>query len=202
MEFNIQNTVHPEGKTTYNVAGEIRGTDKGKEIVMPGGHLDWWHSATGATDNAIGSSIIMEAARIIQALRLKPLRIVRVAPWSGEEEGLPGSLAYVKQPFGTFEDPKAEFATLDCYCNVDTGTGRPRGAGICGPAEAAAIMRRVLDPFSDLGGMGANATASRATGGTDSTSFNNAGLPGIGFQQDPMVPRFTKETMPGPVPAR
>ncbi len=184
LEFNIQNSVYPEGKTTYNVAGEIRGTDKANEIVMLGGHLDSWHSATGATDNAIGSSIMMEAARIIQALGLKPRRTIRVALWSGEEEGLLGSLAYVKQHFGTFEDPKPEFATLDCYFNVDTGTGRPRGAGIFGPPAAAAILRSALDPFADLGVVGANATASRATGGTDSTSFNNAGLPGIGFQQD------------------
>ena len=153
---------------------------------MLGGHLDSWHSATGATDNAIGSSIMMEAARIIQALNLKPRRTIRVALWSGEEEGLLGSLAYVKQHFGTFENPKPEFATLDCYFNIDTGTGRPRGASIFGPPEAAAILRRAFDPLADLGVMGANPTASRATGGTDSTSFNNAGLPGIGFQQDPI----------------
>ena len=186
LEFNIQNTLYPEGKTTYNVSGEIPGTDKADEIVMLGGHLDSWHSATGATDNGIGSSMMMEAARIIQALGLKPRRTIRVALWSGEEEGLLGSLAYVKQHFGTFENPKPEFARLDCYFNIDSGTGRPRGASVFGPAAAAAIMRSALDPFADLGVMGANPTSSRATGGTDSTSFNNAGLPGIGFQQDPI----------------
>jgi carboxypeptidase Q len=185
-EFNIVNRDYPEGKTSYNVVGEIPGTDKAEEIVMLGGHLDSWQSATGATDNAIGSAIMMEAARIIQSLGLKPRRTIRVALWSGEEEGLLGSLAYVKQHFGTFEDPKPEFARLDCYFNVDTGTGRVRGGSVFGPAEAAGILRRALDPFSDLGVFGASATASRATGGTDSTSFNNAGLPGIGMQQDPI----------------
>ncbi len=186
LEFDIRNTLYPEGKTAYNVAGEIPGTDKAGEIVMLGGHLDSWHSATGATDNGIGSSIMMEAARIIQALGIKPRRTIRVALWSGEEEGLLGSLAYVKQHFGTFENPKPEFATLDCYFNIDSGTGRPRGGSVFGPPEAAAVLRRALDPFADLGVMGANPTSSRATGGTDSTSFNNAGLPGIGMQQDPI----------------
>ncbi|HLK65859.1 MAG TPA: M20/M25/M40 family metallo-hydrolase [Bryobacteraceae bacterium] len=185
-EFNIVNHEYPEGKTSYNVVGEIPGTDKADEIVMLGGHLDSWHSATGATDNGIGSAIMMEAARIIQSLGLKPRRTIRVALWSGEEEGLLGSLAYVKQHFGTFEDPKPEFAKLDCYFNVDTGTGRVRGASVFGPPEAAAVLRRALDPFADLGVFGASATTSRATGGTDSTSFNNAGLAGIGFSQDPI----------------
>jgi len=117
---------------------------------------------------------------------LKPRRTIRVALWSGEEEGLLGSLAYVKQHFGSFEDPKPEFAKLDCYFNIDSGTGRPRGGSVFGPPAAAAILRRALDPFADLGVMGANPTSSRATGGTDSTSFNNAGLPGIGMQQDPI----------------
>ena len=99
MEFHIVNHVYPEGKTSYNVVGEIPGSDKADEIVMLGGHLDSWHAATGATDNAIGSAIMMEAARLIQALGLKPRRTVRVALWSGEEEGLLGSLAYVKAAF-------------------------------------------------------------------------------------------------------
>ncbi len=186
MEFNIVNHVYPEGKTSYNVVGEIPGTDKADEVVMLGGHLDSWHAATGATDNAIGSTIMMEAARLIQKLGLKPRRTIRVALWSGEEEGLLGSLAYVKQHFGTFENPKPEFAKLDCYFNVDTGTGRLRGAGIFGPAEAAALLRPVLTQYKEWGVGGASSTASRATGGTDSTSFNNAGLPGVGFSQDPI----------------
>jgi carboxypeptidase Q len=186
MEFTIVNHIYPEGKTSYNVVGEIPGSDKADEVVMLGGHLDSWHSATGATDNAIGSSIMLEAARLIQTMGLKPRRTVRVALWSGEEEGLLGSLAYVKQHFGTAEDPKPEWSKLDCYFNVDTGTGRLRGAGIFGPPDAAAVLRPVLSQFEDWGMMGANTTSSRATGGTDSTSFNNAGLPGVGFSQDPI----------------
>ncbi len=186
MELNIINHIYPEGKTSYNVVGEIPGTDKADEVVMLGGHLDSWHAGTGATDNAIGSTIMLEAARLIQTMGLKPRRTVRVALWSGEEEGLLGSLAYVKEHFGTFENPKPEFAKLDCYFNVDTGTGRLRGAGIFGPPAAADVFRPVLAQYTDWGMFGANTTASRATGGTDSTSFNNAGLPGIGFQQDPI----------------
>jgi carboxypeptidase Q len=186
MEFHIVNHVYPEGKTSYNVVGEIPGTDKADEIVMLGGHLDSWHAATGATDNAIGSAIMMEAARLIQSLGLKPRRTVRVALWSGEEEGLLGSLAYVKQHFGTAENPRPEFAKLDCYFNVDTGTGRLRGAGIFGPPESAALLRPVLAQYTDWGVFGVSTTNSRATGGTDSTSFNNAGLPGVGFSQDPI----------------
>jgi hypothetical protein len=244
LEFTIVNHTYPEGKTSYNVVAEIPGSDKADEIVMLGGHLDSWHSATGATDNGIGSSIMLEAARLIQSLGLKPRRTVRVALWSGEEEGLLGSLAYVKEHFGTAENPKPEFARLDCYFNVDSGTGRLRGAGIFGPPEAALTLRGVLALFTDWGLFGVSSTNSRMTGGTDSTSFNNAGLPGIGFQQDPieygslthhtnldtyeriipedvkqasaevaaavwqvanrdqMIPRFSKDAMPAPVPAR
>ena len=186
MEFQIVNRDYPEGKTSYNVVGEIPGTDKADEIVMLGGHLDSWHAATGATDNAIGSAIMMEAVRLIQSMGLKPRRTVRVALWSGEEEGLLGSLAYVKQHFGTAENPRPEWAKLDCYFNVDTGTGRIRGAGIFGPPEAAAVLRPVLAQFTDWGVFGASTTSSRGIGGTDSTSFNNAGLPGVGFSQDPI----------------
>jgi hypothetical protein len=184
LEVNIANTWYPAGKTSYNVVAEIPGTDKASEVVMLGGHLDSWHVATGATDNAIGCAQMMEAARILQALGVKPRRTIRVALWSGEEEGLLGSLAYVKQHFGSAEAPTPEFATFDAYLNVDTGTGRIRGGSIFGPAEAAKVLRDALAPFKDAGVGGATATTSRATGGTDSTSFNNAGLPGIGFRQD------------------
>lgn len=186
MEFSIVNRTWPEGKTTYNVVAEIPGTDKAGEVVMLGGHLDSWHAATGATDNAAGASVMMEAARLIQALGLKPRRTIRVGLWSAEEQGLLGSSAYVKQHFGSFEDPKPEYAGLDCYFNVDSGTGRLRGASVFGPTEAAAVLRTALAPFQDLGVAGAMAISSRATGGTDSTTFNNAGLTGIGMQQDPI----------------
>ncbi|HYT65982.1 MAG TPA: M20/M25/M40 family metallo-hydrolase [Vicinamibacterales bacterium] len=184
LEAEIVNKWYPEGKTSYNAVAEIPGTDKKDAVVMAGGHLDSWHSATGATDNAIGCAIMMEAARILRALNVQPRRTIRIALWSGEEEGLLGSLAYVKAHFGSAEAPQPEFAKFDGYLNIDTGTGRLRGASVFGPPEAPRILREIFAPFKDLKIAGAIATSSRATGGTDSTSFNNAGLPGIGFSQD------------------
>ena len=186
LEFTIVNRTYPEGRTSYNAIAEIPGTDKKDEVVMLGGHLDSWHSATGATDNAIGCAVMMEAARILKAIGVKPRRTIRVALWSGEEQGLLGSQAYVREHFGTFENPKPEFAKFNGYFNIDTGTGRIRGATVFGPPEAAPIVREALAPFEDLGVVGAVATRSRRAGGTDSTSFNDAGLPGIGFGQDPI----------------
>ncbi len=185
LRVNIQNKEYPEGTTAYNAIGEIPGTDKKDEIVMLGGHYDSWHDATGATDNGIGSSMMLEAVRILAALHVKPRRTIRVALWSGEEEGLLGSLAYVKEHFGSFESQKPEYAKLDAYFNIDSGTGKPRGAGVFGPAGAADMVREAMMPFADWGFMGAIGSDSRRTGGTDSTSFNNAGLPGIGLAQDP-----------------
>src|SRR5690348_5639259 len=185
LRINIQNREYPKGTTVYNAIGEIPGTDKKDEIVMLGGHYDSWHDATGATDNGIGSSMMLEAIRLLAALHVKPRRTIRVALWSGEEEGLLGSLAYVSQHFGSFENPKPEYAKLDAYFNIDSGTGKPRGASVFGPQSAADIIDEDLKPFSDWGFMGAIPTDSRRTGGTDSTSFNNAGLPGIGLAQDP-----------------
>lgn len=186
LEFNIVNQVYPEGRTSYNATAEIPGSDKADEIIMLGGHLDSWHAATGATDNAIGCAIMMEAARIIKALGLKPRRTIRVALWSGEEQGLLGSRAYVKERFGSFEDPKPGYEKFGGYFNIDSGTGRVRGATVFGPPEAASILRSILEPFKGDGVAGAIATRSRTTGGTDSTSFNNAGLPGINLTQDPI----------------
>jgi carboxypeptidase Q len=186
LEFNIQNRIYPEGKTSFNTVAEIPGTDKKDEVIMLGGHLDSWHSATGATDNAIGCAIMMEAARILKSIGVKPRRTIRVALWSGEEEGLLGSQAYVKQHFGTFEDPRPEYATFDGYFNIDSGTGRVRGLSVFGPPEDGDILRQVVAPFSDLGVAGAIANKSRRLGGTDSTSFAQSGLPGIGMGQDPI----------------
>ncbi|MEO8660000.1 MAG: M20/M25/M40 family metallo-hydrolase [Bryobacteraceae bacterium] len=185
-QFDIVNRSYPEGETSYNVVAEIPGSDKAAEVVMLGAHLDSWHPATGATDNAIGCATMMEAARIIQSLGLKPRRTIRVALWSGEEQGLLGSLAYVKEHFGTFEDPRPEFPSLVAYFNADLGTGRVRGAAVFGPAEAATVVREALAPFEDLGLLGATASKSRDAVGTDSFSFNGAGLAGIIMMQDPI----------------
>ncbi|HSE16899.1 MAG TPA: M20/M25/M40 family metallo-hydrolase [Pyrinomonadaceae bacterium] len=186
LEFNIVNRTYPEGVTSYNTIAEIRGSDKADEVIMLGGHLDSWHAATGATDNAIGCTIMMEAVRILKTLGVKPRRTIRVALWSGEEQGLLGSQAYVKEHFGSFEEPKPGYEKFGGYFNIDSGTGRVRGAGVFGPPEAANILREILAPFKDDGIVGATATRSRRTGGSDHTSFNQAGLPGIGMGQDPI----------------
>lgn len=186
LEFNIVNRIYPEGSTSYNAIAEIPGTDKKDEVIMLGGHLDSWHAATGATDNAIGCAVMMEAARILQAIGVKPRRTIRVALWSGEEQGLLGSQAYVKEHFGAAEDPKPEFAKFGGYFNIDSGTGRARGMGIFGPPEAAEPLRQALAPFEDLGFYGVSASRSRGLGGSDNSSFNQAGLPGIGVLQDPI----------------
>ena len=185
LEINIVNQLFPEAKA-YNAVAEIPGTDKADEVVMLGGHLDSWHAATGATDNAIGCAVMMEAARILKAIGVRPRRTIRVALWGGEEQGLLGSKAYVREHFGTAENPKPEFFKFNGYFNVDSGTGRIRSASVFGPPEAATVLREIFKPFEDLGMMGASATTSRRSGGTDSTSFNEAGLPGIGLSQDPI----------------
>jgi len=186
LEFTIVNRDYPEGRTSYNAIAEIPGSDKANEVVMLGGHLDSWHAATGATDNAAGVAVMMEAARILKAIGVTPRRTIRVALWGGEEQGLLGSKAYVAEHFGTAENPKPEFAGFNGYFNVDTGTGRVRMATVFGPKEAADVLSTAFRPFEDIGLMGAIPTNSRRSGGTDSTSFNAAGLPGIGFGLDPM----------------
>lgn len=191
VEVNIVNRDYPEGKTSYNAIAEVPGTDKKDEVIMLGGHLDSWHAATGATDNAVGCATMMEAARIIHALVKAgaipaPRRTIRVALWSGEEQGLLGSLAYVKEHFGSAENPKPEFAKFGGYFNIDSGTGKARGMSVFGPEEAAAGLRAVLAPFEDYGFFGVLPSRSRGLGGSDHTSFNQAGLPGIGVAQDPI----------------
>ena len=186
LELTVVNHDYPEGTTTYNAVAEIPGTDKADEVIMLGGHLDAWHGATGTTDNASGSSVMMEAARILMALGVKPRRTIRVGLWGGEEQGLLGSQAYVAEHFGTFEAPKPDYGKFGGYFNYDSGTGRIRGGSVFGPPETATILREIFQPFADFGVVGAISTDSRRTGGTDSTSFNAAGLPGIGLGTDPI----------------
>lgn len=186
LEIAIENRSHPSGRTSYNVIGEISGSDKREEIVMLGAHLDSWHSAAGATDNAIGCAIILEAMRILLALDVRPRRTIRVALWSGEEQGLLGSQHYVAQHFGTAENPGPEFANLSAYINLDSGTGRVRGMNVFGPADSAAVLRQILRPFADIGVAGAVHHGVRKLRGTDATTFSRAGLPAIGVIQDPI----------------
>jgi len=186
LELDIVNTSFAEGRTQHNVVAEIPGTDKADEIIMLGGHLDSWHAATGATDNAIGCAVMLEAIRILRAVGVQPRRTIRVALWSGEEQGLLGSQAYVREHFGTFEKPRPEYDQFGGYFNIDSGTGRARGLTVFGPPQAATILRQAVLPFNGNGLLGATSTTSRRRGGSDHTSFNEVGLPGIGVAQDPI----------------
>jgi hypothetical protein len=178
----------------YNTIAEIPGTDPKlkDEIVMLGGHMDSWHSGTGATDNAAGVAVAMEAARIIQSLGLKPRRTIRVALWSGEEQGLLGSRAYVKEHFGEMQSAagqgapgaltkKPKYENLSAYFNLDNGTGKIRGVYMQGNAGVRPIFETWLAPFKEMGA--ATLTMSN-TGGTDHLAFDAIGLPGFQFIQD------------------
>jgi Zn-dependent M28 family amino/carboxypeptidase len=169
----------------YNVIGEIPGSDPKlkNEVVMLGGHLDSWHAATGATDNAAGCAVMMEAMRIIQSLGLKPKRTIRIALWSSEEQGLFGSKGYVAKHFG---DPKTmelkpEQEKIAAYYNLDNGGGKIRGIYLQGNETAGTIFSEWLKPFTTAG---ATTITSRNTGGTDHLSFDALGIPGFQFIQD------------------
>lgn len=183
----------------YNTVAEIPGTDLKDEVVMLGGHMDSWHSGTGATDNGSGVAVAMEAARIIKALGLKPRRTIRVALWSGEEQGLLGSRGYVAEHFGSRAGgdslaamfgggggeltTKPEYEKFSAYYNLDNGTGKIRGIYLQGNENVRSLFRDWLAPFRDMGA--ATITASN-TGGTDHQSFDAIGLPGFQFIQDPV----------------
>jgi hypothetical protein len=175
VEFNVQNQYFPEGKTSYVTVAEIPGTDKADEVVMLGGHLDSWTSATGATDNAIGCAIMMEAARIIETTGLKPRTHDRASDQS-DAEGLLGSFDYVKRHFGSAESPLADYPKLDAYWNIDDGTGLVRGASVFGPPPAAAVVAQYLKPFEDWGVYGANPSTARVEGGSDNARSRSQGF--------------------------
>jgi hypothetical protein len=185
LQFNIRNEVYENNLDSVNVVAEIPGNRKKDEIVMLGAHLDSWHGGTGATDNAAGSAVVMEAARILKSLNLPMDRTVRLALWGGEEEGLLGSRAYVKEHFADREIMKllAEHSKLAGYFNYDNGTGKIRGIYLQGNDMARPIFEAWLAPFKDLG---ATTITIRNTGGTDHQSFDAVGLPGFQFIQDPM----------------
>jgi len=169
----------------YNIVAEIPGTTKPDEVVMVGAHFDSWHTGTGATDNAAGSAVMMEVVRILKTLNLKMDRTVRIGLWAGEEEGLLGSKAYVKEHFG---DPKTmkvttQHAKLSGYFNLDNGSGKIRGVYLQGNDAMRPLFERWLAPFRDLG---VSTITIRNTGGTDHLSFDAVGLPGFQFIQDPL----------------
>jgi carboxypeptidase Q len=187
MEAEIKTSFYDKDPQGYNVIAEIPGTDKKlkDEVVMLGGHYDSWHSGTGATDNAAGSAVMMEAMRILKEIGFKPKRTIRIALWSSEEQGLYGSRGYVAKHFG---DPKTMTLTPDqkkvsAYYNLDNGTGAIRGVYAQGNIAVGPIFQEWLKPFNDIE---ANTVTIGNTGGTDHLSFNAVGIPGFQFIQDPM----------------
>ena len=191
LTFDIQTEVYKNDQMGFNVVGEIPGTTKKDEVVMLGGHLDSWQGSTGATDNGTGSSVAIEAVRILTQLHRPMARTVRIALWGGEEEGLLGSKFYVQQHFAPRDTMKQtpEYGKLDAYYNDDSGSGRFRGISADGNDEIASIFKQWAAPIRDLefqAVAGATAAPTREPGGTDSTSFSWIGLDGFGFMQDPL----------------
>jgi len=187
IEADIKTKFFDNDLQGYNVVAEIPGTDPKlkDEIVMLGGHLDSWHGATGATDNAAGCSVMMEAVRILKTLNIQPRRTIRIALWSGEEEGLLGSRAYVRNHIADTANGqwvlKAEHSKISAYYNLDNGTGKIRGVYLQGNETARSVFAKWLEPFND---MGAKTITINNTGGTDHLSFDRAGVPGFQFIQD------------------
>ena len=201
MSLDLAVQFNDDDPNAYNTVAEIPGTDLKEEVVMLGGHLDSWHSGTGATDNAAGVAVGMEAMRILKALDLKPRRTVRIGLWTGEEQGLYGSRAYVSKHFGKSYDAmaafggppdrskpptpdstqQAEFDKFSAYYNLDNGTGKIRGIYLQGNEAARPLFRKWLQPFRE---MGAQTISASNTGGTDHQSFDGIGLPGFQFIQD------------------
>jgi carboxypeptidase Q len=185
LEADVKTRFFNSDLQGYNVIAEIPGTDPNlkDEVVMLGGHLDSWHGATGATDNAAGCAVMMEAVRILKAIGVKPKRTIRIALWSGEEQGLHGSRNYVKN---NFADPakmelKPGHEKVSAYYNLDNGTGKIRGIYLQGNKNAGPIFESWLAPFAD---MGAKTVTISNTGGTDHLAFDAVGIPGFQFIQD------------------
>ena len=202
VEVDVRAQYHDQDLNAYNTIADIPGSDKKGEIVMMGAHLDSWHTGTGATDNAAGVVVMMEAARILKSLGVAPKRTIRIALWSGEEQGLLGSRAYVEEHFGKRAEPKdpeqaklpswartekgelmkkPDYAKFSAYFNVDNGTGKIRGIYAQENAAAAPLFDAWLRPFHDLG---ATTVTMRNTGSTDHVPFDEIGLPGFQFIQD------------------
>lgn len=176
----------------YNVIAEIPGTDLKDEVVMIGAHLDSWHSGTGATDNAAGSAVVLEAVRILKSLGVSPRRTIRIALWGGEEQGLIGSRNYVTRNLGKRLDKSFPYDSiqltdagkkLSVYFNMDNGTGKFRGVYLQGNENARPVFRAWLKPFNKLG---ASTLTADNTSGTDHLSFDAIGIPGFQFIQDPI----------------
>jgi hypothetical protein len=194
LSMNLQvEYSNPDGME-HNIIAEIPGTDLKDEVVMFGAHFDSWHSGTGATDNAAGSAVMLEAARIlmetIKETGVQPRRTLRIALWTGEEQGLLGSRAYVNKhiattdDLGNLQDVKPAQEKISAYYNLDNGTGKIRGVYQQGNELVGPIFREWLDPFKDLG---ATTLTLQNTGGTDHLSFHAVGIPAFQFIQDGMA---------------
>jgi hypothetical protein len=189
LAMQMQNTFYPANTSSFNIIGEIPGTDPAlkDQVVMIGAHFDSWHSGDGATDNGAGSGVMLEAMRLLKTLNLHPRRTIRIALWTGEEEGLLGSAAYVRQHFGTRDasgfHPTAEQQRLAAYFNVDNGSGKIRGVYLQGIEAERPIFDAWMAPFRNDG---MRTLTINNTGGTDHLSFIGVGLPGFQFIQDPL----------------
>jgi len=185
VQVDLQVKVPDAPVDAHNIVAEIPGTTKKDEVVMLGAHFDSWHTGTGATDNGAGSAVMIEVVRILKALNLKMDRTVRIALWSGEEQGILGSEAYVREHFA---DPATMHTTAAWdnfagYFNLDNGSGKIRGVYLQGNDAMRPIFEQWLHPFHDLG---VGTISIRNTGGTDHLSFDAVGLPGFQFIQDPL----------------
>jgi Zn-dependent M28 family amino/carboxypeptidase len=188
LELDMQNTFYDQ-PDVFNIIAEIPGTDPKlkDEVVMLGAHLDSWTFGTGATDNAAGSAMLMEAMRILKALNVQPRRTIRIALWTGEEQGALGSKAYVAQHFrdgkGESSTTKPEHETFSVYFNLDGGTGKIRGIFELGATAPGPIFDAWMVPFKE---MGMRTVSPWDVGGGDDLSFKQVGLPSFGFIQDPI----------------
>jgi len=182
LELDIQTKFTPPSDS-FNITAEIPGADPSAGSVMLGGHFDSWTGGTGATDNAAGSAVAMEAIRILKALDLKMTRTVRLGLWTGEEEGTLGSRAWVQAHINGPDGPKPEQAKMSAYYNLDNGSGKIRGIYMQDNDAVRPIFEAWVAPLKDLG---ADTLTIRATGSTDHTNFDNNGVPGFQFIQDPL----------------
>ncbi len=187
LEVEIKTIFLEQDTLQYNVIAEIPGTDKNlkSELVMIGAHLDSWHAATGATDNAAGSAVMMEVMRILKSIDAKPRRTIRIALWSAEEQGLLGSRGYVKKHFADIDTMilLPEHGKLSAYYNLDNGGGKIRGIYLQGNDALRQVFEAWLEPFRD---MDATTVTNRNTGSTDHIPFDQVGLPAFQFIQDPL----------------
>jgi hypothetical protein len=182
VELNIEVRITPPSMpNSFNVIGEIPGTDKADEIVLLGAHFDSWHAATGATDNAAGVAAMMEVLRILQSAGLRPRRTIRLALWGAEELGLNGSRTYVREHLGTPAEPKEELGRFAAYFNLDNGTGRVRGIWMQDNPAVEPIFRAWAAPLADLG---VSILSPRAVVATDHEPFDGLGLPAFQFVQE------------------